>query len=100
MGNNMNKDDQNVPFFDNPNNIKWMLRVFYFLCVVLALADFVVHRHIYLDFEKIPTFYAAYGFIACVVLVVLAKAMRKFVMRDEFYYDKRHDEDVVKEEKH
>lgn len=68
-----------------------MMIVFYVLCALLVLLDFVVHRHIYLDFEKIPTFYALYGFVACVVLVVLAKLMRKVVMRDENYYRDRDD---------
>ena len=31
-------------------------------------------------------FYAIYGFVACVLLVVLAKVMRKVVMRPETYY--------------
>ncbi len=37
--------------------------------------------------ENIPAFYAMYGFVACVLLVVLAKWMRKVVMRKEEYYD-------------
>ena len=39
-----------------------------------------------------PAIYAIYGFVACVVLVVLAKIMRKGLMRDEHYYDARVDE--------
>ena len=70
----------------------WMMRIFYLICIALVAADFIVHRHIYLAFEEIPTFYALYGFVACVVLVVIAKVIRKFVMRDESYYDKRDDE--------
>jgi hypothetical protein len=88
----MNNNDEKVPFFDKPENVKWILRVFYFLCVILVIADFIVHRHIYVSFEEIPAFYAIYGFIACVVLVVIAKEMRKVVMRDEDYYDKPEDD--------
>lgn len=84
--------EQKIPFFDNPKNVMWILRVFYAICILLVVADFIVHRHIYVSFEEIPAFYALYGFVACVVLVVIAKAMRKFVMRDEHYYDKREDE--------
>lgn len=79
-------------FFDKPSNVKIILNVFYALCVILVALDFVVHRHIYLDFEEIPAFYAIYGFIACVVLVVLAKLMRLVLMRGEHYYDERLDE--------
>lgn len=74
-------------FFDKPRNITIILRVFYVVCAVLVILDFVVHRHIYTEFEEIPAFYAIYGFVACVVLVVIAKWMRKFIMRDEQYYD-------------
>jgi hypothetical protein len=31
--------------------------------------------------------YAVYGFVACVVLVLLGKLLRRAVMRDERYYD-------------
>jgi hypothetical protein len=87
--------DQNQvqDFFDKPNNIKWLLRVFYFICVLLVALDFIVHRHIYLDFEKIPTFYALYGFVACVVLVLLAKIMRLMLMRSETYYEPSNSDD-------
>jgi hypothetical protein len=87
-----NNTGQKVPFFDNPRNITWMMRIFYTICILLVVADFVVHRHIYLSYDEIPAFYAMYGFVACVVLVILATAMRKFVMRDERFYDKREDE--------
>jgi len=37
--------------------------------------------------EALPGFYALFGFVACVVLVLIAKEMRKVLMRDEDYYD-------------
>ncbi|MFC3123409.1 hypothetical protein [Agaribacter flavus] len=89
--------DNQTDFFDKPQNIKIMMLAFYALCVLLVVLDFIVHRHVYVDFEKVPTFYALYGFIACVVLVVLAKIMRKAVMRDENYYDDRSENNTVQE---
>lgn len=74
-------------FFDKPENISKMLKVFYILCALLVLADFIVHRHIYHDWENVPAFYAIYGFAGCVVLVLVAREMRKFLMRGEDYYD-------------
>jgi hypothetical protein len=32
-------------------------------------------------------FYSVYGFVACVLLVLLAKEMRKLLIRKEDYYD-------------
>lgn len=94
MGNNMSENktvaggnqDENT-FFDKPKNVDIILKVFYVICALLVILDFVVHRHIYVSFEEIPAFYAIYGFVACVVLVVLAKVMRKVLMREETYYD-------------
>ncbi|MNC99811.1 hypothetical protein D3C83_182230 [compost metagenome] len=37
--------------------------------------------------EGVWGFYPAYGFAGCVLLVVVAKWMRTFLMRDENYYD-------------
>ena len=74
-------------FFDKPENIRKMLKVFYGICALLVIADFLVHRHIYHDWENIPAFYAIYGFVGCVVLVLIAKEMRKVLMRGEDYYD-------------
>jgi hypothetical protein len=85
------KDDQTHAaegFFYQPKTIQWILRIFYSICILLVIADFVVHRHIVTEAEKIPAFYAIYGFTACVILVIIAAKMRKYVMRDEDYYDK------------
>ena len=73
--------------FDDPKNVERLLNGFYVVCGLLVIADFIIHRHTSLDLEKIPAFYAIYGFVACVLLVVLAKIMRKVVMRGENYYD-------------
>ena len=52
------------------------------------MLDFVVDRHTESQVEELTAFYAVYGFVACVILVILAAQMRKFLMRDEDYYQK------------
>ena len=88
----MTSDEKNEKqhLFDNPKNVSRLLWGFYIGCGILVILDFIVHRHIYTDIERIPAFYAIYGFIACVALVLMAKVLRKLVMRDENYY---HDEE-------
>ena len=81
-------------FFDKKENIKKILYVFYALCALLFAADFVIHRHIYHSWEELPGFYAIFGFVACVVLVLLATQMRKLLMRGEDYYEKTEGQDV------
>lgn len=83
----MSDKSENTHLFDNPRNVERLLKGFYAICAILVIADFIIHRHISMGWEKIPAFYAIYGFTACVVLVVLAKWMRKVVMREEDYYD-------------
>lgn len=83
MSNNTEKNH----IFDNPKNVDRLLKGFYAICLLLVIIDLFVHRHIEMVWEKIPGFYAFYGFVACVLLVVVAKWMRKVVMRKEDYYD-------------
>ena len=83
----MSGDKEKIHLFDRPENVNRLLKVFYAICILLVLADFIVHRHIGFDWEKIPAFYAFYGFVACVLLVVVAKRMRNVLMRKEDYYD-------------
>ena len=74
--------------FDKPKNIKRVLYFLYGSCVLLFLLDFVIHRHVAHDWENMWGFYPVYGFVGCVVLVIVAKWMRTFLMRPEDYYDK------------
>jgi hypothetical protein len=78
--------------FDNPANVRRVLRALVAVCALLFLADFVVHRHVQHPWEHLWGFYAIYGFVACVILVLVAKEMRKVVMRDEDYYEREHDD--------
>ena len=81
------EDDKKKYLFDNPRNVTRLLRGFYAICIILFVLDFILHRHTYHSWEEIPGFYAIYGFVACVVLVIIAKEMRKVLMRKEDYYD-------------
>ncbi len=74
--------------FDNPKNVKRLMSVFYILCVLLFVLDFVINRHVYHNWENLWGFYPIYGFVGCVVLVFVASWMRTFLMRPEDYYEK------------
>ena len=80
-------DNEKQHFFDKPGNIKRVLYVFYGCCVLLFVLDFVIHRHVYHSWENLWGFYPIFGFVACVILVLIAKWMRTFLMRSEDYYD-------------
>ena len=74
--------------FDKPQNVKRLLIIFFSCLAALLVGDFFVHKHAYFAWEEWPEFYAVFGFVACVVLVLVAKyVLRPLVMRDEEYYD-------------
>ena len=73
--------NEKTHFFDNPHNVKRCLRILYGCCAVLFVLDFVIHRHITHSWENLWGFYAIYGFVGCVILVLVAKWMRGFIMR-------------------
>lgn len=74
--------------FDNPRNVRRMIRLLAFCCGLLFILDFILHRHVEHPWEAFSGFYAIYGFTACVILVLLARELRKVVMRGEKYYRK------------
>lgn len=83
----MNDPREKQHLFDRPENVNRLLRGFYVVCALLLLLDFFLHRHVSHDWENLPGFYAIYGFVACVLLVLIAKQLRKLLMRREDYYD-------------
>ncbi|MFQ5994384.1 MAG: hypothetical protein ACE5K1_04770 [Acidiferrobacterales bacterium] len=74
--------------FDKPENTRRTLRLLYWICAALFLVDFVYHRHVIDPWEDLLGFYAVYGFVACTILVLVAKQMRKVLMRREDFYDR------------
>jgi len=79
--------DEAPGFLDKPANVDRLLRVFYVLCAGLVAADFFVHRHEMHPWEGLIAFYPIYGFLGIVVLVFVAKLLRRVAMRPEDYYD-------------
>lgn len=83
----MNQPEQKKYLFDNPRNVALVVRSLYLVCIVLVLLDFFVHRHISVAWESFPGFYALFGFIACVAIVLISIVLRKLLRRKEDYYD-------------
>ena len=71
---------------DDPRNVDKIFYGLVIICAGLLVSDVLYHKHINFYFEGWFGFFAWYGFICCVALVLLAKQMRKFVKRDEDYY--------------
>ncbi len=71
---------------DDPRTVRWIVRTLVAACIVLAALDLFVVKHSHLDFENWIGFFPIFGFLAYVIIVAGAKALRRLVMRDEDYY--------------
>ncbi|MDA1194163.1 MAG: hypothetical protein O2894_03185 [Planctomycetota bacterium] len=59
----------------------------YVTAFVVLMLDLFYAKHSYFSEEDWFGFYGFYGFVGCVTLVLLAKLLRKAVMRSEDYWD-------------
>lgn len=94
MDSDTDNSDESPGWFDRPENVRKILAGLFAGCGLLVLIDLIFwmtgfDKHPYLRWEKWPGFYAVYGFVACVVLVLVSKyVLRPLVMRDEDYYER------------
>jgi carbon starvation protein CstA len=72
---------------DKTKYTRGLIYMLYITCAALLLIDVLFTRHGYLDFESAPGFYIVFGIVAYIVTIMAAKVLRKFVKRNEDYYD-------------
>lgn len=77
---------QRLLFLDDMKNVNRIVVGVYVVCGLLFIADFFYKKKTYFEVEYFFGFYAIYGFVMCALLVICAKGMRIFLMRDEEYY--------------
>ena len=83
----MGQMKKELKIFDKPKNVKRLLMGFYLSLVLLLIIDFFIHKHGEFHLEEFPDFFAVYGFVACVMLIFIAKLLRFFLKRNENYYE-------------
>ena len=64
-------------------------RIAYGVLIILIIVDFIIPRHeIHFFGDKIPGFWSLFGFIACVLIIMVSKWIGHLgLMQDENYYD-------------
>lgn len=92
------KDPTEVPaetvWFLKQENVRRILGGLFVACGCFVVLDVVFwltgfDKHPHLKWEEWPGFHAVFGFVACVVLVLISRfVLRPLVMREEDYYDK------------
>lgn len=80
--------EEKTYFFEKPKNVKMAFGYFLGVLAALLIAEFFIHKHVYLPCEEWPEFYAVFGFVTFVLIVFAAKyILRPIVRRREDYYD-------------
>ena len=64
-------------------------RIAYGALIILIVVDFIIPRHeIHFFGDKIPGFWSLFGFIACVLIIIVSKWIGHMgLMKNENYYD-------------
>jgi len=78
-----------INYIGNPENRKRLWLFFYIGLGLVVGADFFVsHEGGHFFWEKIIGFGAVYGFVSCVLIIVVSKAVGHMgLMKPEDYYD-------------
>lgn len=70
-------------------NVDLIFRALVAFCAVLLALEFFYEHHPHFIIDGFPGFYAAFGFISFLFIVFAGKWLRRLIMRDEDYYDRR-----------
>ncbi len=70
-----------------PKTIKLLWWLFVGILVLTLVPGFFLHQHEHFGIEGSFGFYAWYGFITCMVMIVVAKLLGTFLKREDSYYD-------------
>ncbi len=84
---NGHTSDERRYWLDDPRNVKKIIWALVVVCIGLFFADAFYAKHAETEVEYLFGFYAVFGFIVYVGLVLFAKWLRTFLMRPEDYYD-------------
>jgi len=83
-------------WLDEPRNVNKVYYAVVALCALSIVPELVgliapklgLHKHVHYDWEGGFGFHGWYGFVGCVLLVLVAKyVFRTLLMRKEEYYD-------------
>lgn len=75
-------------WLDKPENIRRLWLIFIGVLVVTVLAEGLVHLHPVFAIERWFGFNAAFGFAACVVMIVVSKILARVLKRPDTFYAK------------
>lgn len=66
-----------------------LLAVYGLILIFMIVIGFFIHWPIEFKWQDVTSFYAIYGFSACIFLIYVAKVLRILLPHDEDYYEKK-----------
>jgi hypothetical protein len=85
----MTPEDQRRHWLVRPRTIRRLWIGFALILAALVLADGVIHPHPAFGVDGSFGFYAWYGLLTCIAMVLVAKALGVLLKRRDDYYDER-----------
>ena len=82
------KEKKEFDYFDRPEVKRRLWILLFLVCALTIIPDLFTHRHPHFGFDGFIGFYALFGFVACAVLILLAKVIGRALKVNEDYYDK------------
>lgn len=77
-----------TPWLSRPTTIRRLWLAFAAILIVSVLAQALVHMHAYFEVDGWFGFNAAFGFLSCVGMVLIAKVLGLVLKRPDDYYDR------------
>ena len=79
---------ENKHLWDNIKTIRNTIVLIFVICITLVLTELLFHYHAHAKWEEYTGFYAAFGFVAVLLMTLVSKyVLRPIVKRNEDYYD-------------
>jgi UDP-N-acetylmuramyl pentapeptide phosphotransferase/UDP-N-acetylglucosamine-1-phosphate transferase len=75
-------------WLDDPRNVKKLWRGFLAILALTVAAGALIDLHPHFEIERWFGFHAAYGFLACLLMIVGAKALGLLLKKPDTYYAK------------
>lgn len=74
-----------------PKKLLWRL---YIVCLILSviLGFYGLYTHLFhyhFSFQYLPQFFALFGILGCILIILIAKGIGRIIVVDEDYYDKK-----------
>lgn len=86
--NNVDKNaDKPDHWLVRPGTIRRLWQLFIGILMFTLFAQYFVHVHGYFMVDEAPAFYAFFGFVSCLAMVVVAKLLGLLLKRKDTFYD-------------